>query len=128
MENKENTFQFTYSAQQQEEVKRIRQKYLPAEEDKMAQLRRLDASVTRKGQAASIALGVIGTLVMGVGMCCCLVWQGVWFIPGIIIGLVGMLLLALAYPVYNRITQKARQKLAPQILRLTDELMNGTDR
>ena len=60
---------YTYSARQQEEVKKIREKYLPAEEDKMEQLRRLDESAVRPGTVASIILGVIGALLLGVGMC-----------------------------------------------------------
>ena len=72
MENKE-TFSYTYSAKQQEEIKKIREKYLPKEANKMEQLRRLDESVTRKGTVFSLVVGIIGTLVLGVGMCCCLV-------------------------------------------------------
>ena len=123
--NRENSsaFNYTYSAGEQEELKRIRQKYAPPEEDKMELLRRLDRSVTEKGTVISIILGVLGTLIMGVGMCCAMVWQGVWFIPGIIIGLAGIGILASAYPVYNRVIKKEREKIAPEILRLTDELM-----
>ena len=89
----------------------------------MEQLRRLDQSVTQKSTMYSIVVGVIGSLVMGVGMCCCLVWQGVWFIPGILIGIIGIALVSCAYPIYNHITQKEREKIAPEIIRLTDELM-----
>ena len=87
--NKENgsAFRYTYSAKEQEELKRIRQKYAPPEEDKMEQLRRLDRSVTEKGTVISIVLGVLGTLILGLGMSCALVWQGMLFLPGIIIGL-----------------------------------------
>ena len=67
MENNEN-FSFTYSAQQQKEVEAIRKKYIPKEEDKMEQLRKLHASATQKAQAASIAIGVIGALALGTGM------------------------------------------------------------
>ena len=124
MENKNNeTFTYSYSAKQQEEVKNTRKKYLPPEEDKMEQLRRLDASVTRPGTIASLAAGIIGTLILGVGMCCCMVWSGVWFIPGIIIGVTGIVILALAYPLYVRLTERQRRKLAPEIIRLTEELM-----
>lgn len=125
MENQTNEqgFNFTYSAKQQEEVKKIRQKYENKQEDKMEQLRRLDQKVTQKGTMVAIIIGVIGTLIMGVGMCCTLVWQGGWFIPGIIIGLLGMAVLGVAYPVYLNITKKEREKYAPEILRLADELM-----
>lgn len=123
--NRENgsTFNYTYSAKEQEELRRIRQKYAPQEEDKMELLRRLDRSVTEKGTVISIILGVIGTLIMGLGMSLAMVWQGVWFIPGIAIGLAGMGTLAAAYPVYNHVTRKERERIAPEILRLTDELM-----
>lgn len=118
-----DSFSYSYSASQQQEIKNIRQKYLPKEEDKMEQLRRLDRSVTTPGMIASLAAGIIGALVLGVGMCCCMVWGGGWFIPGIIIGLIGIAGVAAAYPLYVRITEKQREKLAPEILRLTDELM-----
>ena len=122
METKKETFTYTYSAKQQEEIDKIRKKYLPPEEDKMAQLRRLDQSATKKGTMISIIIGVIGTLLMGVGMCCSMVWMGIWFIPGIVIGLIGIGSVAAAYPVYSRITKKERERLAPQILKLTEEL------
>lgn len=122
-ENQDNTFRYTYSAKERSEVESIRRKYLPKQEDKMEQLRRLDASVGKKGMVVSLVVGVLSCLVMGLGMCCCLVWSGVWFIPGIIIGLIGIAGVALAYPVYMYITQKERERIAPEILRLTDDLM-----
>ncbi len=122
-ETQENTFRYTYSAAERSEVEGIRKKYLPKEEDKMEQLRRLDASVGKKGMVISLIMGIVGCLVMGLGMCCCLVWSSVWFVPGIIIGLAGIAGVALAYPIYMHITQKERERIAPEILRLTDELM-----
>lgn len=50
MEDDEKKFTYTYSAAEQEEVKKIRQKYLRPEENKMEQLRKLDESVTKRGQ------------------------------------------------------------------------------
>ena len=116
------TFHDTYSAKQQEEIENIHKKYIPPEEDKMAQLRRLDHSATKKGTRAAIALGIVGCLMMGLGMSCSMVWMGVWFIPGIVIGLVGIAAVALAWPLYTHITRQERERLAPQILQLTEEL------
>lgn len=115
-------FSYIYSAKEQEEVNRIRKKYVPSE-DKMEQLRKLDAGVTSKATMISIIIGVIGALIMGIGMCCAMVWQGLWFIPGIVIGLVGMVIIAAAYPIYQRVVKSEREKIAPEIIRLTDELM-----
>ena len=122
MENKDQTFHYTYSARQQEEIQNIRKRYLPKEEDKMEQLRRLDQGTTKKGRILSITLGVIGCLLLGVGMCCTMVWMEQLFIPGIVIGLVGIGAVIAAYPLYTRVTRKEREKVAPQILQLTEEL------
>ena len=127
MDNKEE-FSFTYSAQQQKEVEEIRKKYLPREEDKMEQLRKLHAMPTQKAQAASLAVGVIGALILGTGMSVCLTDLGaalgnLAMVIGILVGVVGMVLVALAYPLYNRVLKKNRDKIAPEILRLSDELL-----
>lgn len=117
------TFQYTYSSGDQEEVRKIRSKYMPAEESKLDRLRRLDSQVTRKAGTYALTLGVLGTLILGTGMSCCMVWGGPVFVWGIVIGLAGMAALSLAYPLYGRIVRKEREKIAPEILRLTDELM-----
>ena len=122
-QNHNQTFQYTYSAKQQEEIKNIREKYMAPEEDKMEQLRRLDRSVTRKGTTGSLIVGILGSLVLGIGMCCTMVWQSSLFVPGILIGIVGIGMICAAYPLYIRITKKEREKIAPEIIRLTDELM-----
>ena len=121
MEKGKDTFTYTYSAKQQEEIRTIRKKYLPREEDKMEQLRRLDRDTTRKGTILSVLVGVIGCLLLGVGMCCTMVWMK-FFIPGVVIGLIGIAAVAAAYPLYTRVTKKERERLAPQILKLTEEL------
>ena len=120
-----NAFTYNYSAKEQAEIKKIREKYAPrtvdSPEGKLERVRRLDAGVTQKGTAWALALGVVGTLVLGIGMCCCLVWEQ--FFLGILIGLLGTLTLALAYPVYTLIIARERKRIAPEILQLTDELM-----
>lgn len=120
-----NSFNYTYSAKQQAEIENIRKKYAPStsNEDKMEQLRRLDDGVTRKATVISLVLGITGTLIMGIGMCCTMVWQNTLFVPGIVIGLIGIAMLSVAYPVYNKVLKKERDKIAPEILRLTDELL-----
>lgn len=121
MENNNPSFEYTYSAPRQEEIKRIREKYIPREEDKMEQLRRLDNSVTQKATMASLAVGIVSALILGVGMCCCMVWN--LFVLGIIVGVIGIAGVAAAYPLYTSIAAREREKIAPEIIRLTDELM-----
>lgn len=125
MKEKKEAFTYTYSAAQQEEVRRIREKYAPvaSEEGRMAQLRRLDQAVTKPGMVAALSLGTVSTLILGLGMCCTMVWDEALFIPGIVIGLLGILGICAAYPLYLHITKKRRDKLAPEIVRLADDLM-----
>lgn len=133
MEKRENnqSFNYTYSAKQQEEIKNIRKKYSLPEEDKMEQLRRLDSSVTQKASVVSLGFGIIGALILGLGMSLAMSdlseilgsYREMAMLFGIIIGVVGIVLVSLAYPLYNRTLKKEREKIAPEILRLTDELM-----
>lgn len=128
-----NGFTYTYSAKEQAELKRIRDKYTaPTEvEDKMARLRRLDASVTNTALAVALLFGIIGVLILGFGMSLCMTdlgeilgpYQDMSMAIGVVAGLIGGILASLAYPVYNAIVKAKRKKLAPEIIRLTDELM-----
>lgn len=130
MENKE-TFNYTYSAKQQEEIKNIRKKYAVPEEDKMEQLRKLDESVTQKATMVALIVGTIGALILGFGMSLAMTElneilgsaKSFGIIIGSMIGVVGIALVCYAYPLYNRTLQKEREKIAPEIIRLTDELM-----
>ena len=124
MAMEQNSFHYTYSAPQQQEVKKIREKYIAKEESKLDQLRRLDESATKKGMAMSLMTGTLSSLILGIGMCCCMVWGGWLFIPGIVIGVVGIVGVSMAYPLYMNVTQRERERIAPEILRLTDDLMN----
>lgn len=135
MENNEEKsgFCYTYSAKEQAELKRIREKYMPSDEteDKMERLRRLDASVTNTAQAVALVFGVIGTLILGFGMSLCMTdlgqilgsYRDLAMVIGIIVGVIGGVLASLAYPAYNATVRAKRKKLAPEIIRLTDELM-----
>ena len=134
MDNKEKeTFNYTYSAKEQEEIKRIRKKYAAPEEkeDKMARLRSLDASVYSKATTASLVVGIIGALIMGTGMSLVMTdlgevlgaYQNAALYIGILVGIIGIVLVGCAYPVYNRVLKKERERIAPEILLLTEELM-----
>ena len=126
-------FTYTYSAKEQAELKRIRDKYTaPTDaEDKMARLRRLDESVTNTAQAVALIFGVIGTLILGFGMSLIMTELSeslglsgdIAMVVGIFVGVVGGILASLAYPIYNAIVKEKRKKIAPEIIRLTDELM-----
>ncbi len=129
--NVESGFKYTYSAKEQDEIKRIRQKYQTQEEDSLTRLRKLDASATSKATAMALIFGVIGSLIFGTGMSFILTDLAKLFgmtglenmMVGVITGLLGIFLVILAYPIYNKVLQRERDKIAPEILMLTEELM-----
>jgi len=123
MENNKETFEYTYSAETQAEIEQIRSKYMPKQESKLEQLRKLDAAVTRPGTIAGIIFGILGCLIFGGGMSCCLVEPDTLFWLGICLCVPGIILMIIAYPVYKNITDKERERIAPQILALAEELV-----
>lgn len=133
-ENKnENGFSYSYSAREQEEIKRIRKKYAEdsarTDESSIERLRRLDASVTKKGTTVSLIVGTLGSILMGSGMSLVMTDLGA-LLPGLLslfigiaVGVVGIVGVALAYPIYKAITKKERERIAPEVLRITEELL-----
>ena len=119
MEN--SKFEYTYSAKRQGEIEAIKKKYMKKEDDPFELLRNLDKRAELPGTILAILSGLIGTLLFGTGMSCCLVWQ--LYIPGIIAGFLGIVSICIAYPLYKWITKRERAKIAPQILSLSEELL-----
>ena len=123
MEN--NTFSYQYSAVRNKEVENIRKKYIVHEESKLDTLKRLDARVQMAGVIESLSIGIIGALVFGIGLCFGLNvligadWLTLFF------AILGICLMLPAYPVYKHISRKTYNKLAPEILRLSDEIIKS---
>ena len=99
--NKKQTYTYSYSAEENKEIKRIREKYSEPDEReaKLEQLRRLDASVHNKAAVLSLTVGIIGALILGFGMSCILVYD--WFAAGIAVGIIGLIITIIAYPIYK---------------------------
>lgn len=134
MTDNKNTFKYTYSAREQAEIKKIREKYSEPEKKEKSnieKLRALDASVTKKASLFAIVLGVMGALTLGVGMSLTMtdfsnILGTISYLAmpiGIVLGLIGIVLVALAYPMYNMVAKSERARIAPEIIRLTDELL-----
>jgi len=116
----ENTFSYTYSAPENQEVLNIRKKYLP--ETKLEELRRLDNLVQTSGLTQSLCAGVGGTMLLGLGMCLAMDVMGNAPWLGVVLGLLGLAGMVAAFPVHRRSFARAREKYGPRILQLADEL------
>lgn len=121
----EKSFHYTYSAKENQEIRDIRKKYLPREETKLEELKRLDNLVQSAGIMESLCAGIGGALVFGLGMCLSMKVIGSGAISmafGILFGIVGTTGMLAAYPIYQRFFAKANEKHASRILELTEEL------
>ena len=118
----ENAFSYTYSATRSQEVLNIRKKYLPKEETKLEELKRLDQLVRNSGVTESLCAGIGGCLIFGLGLCLAMevIGQMIWL--GVIFGLVGAVGMLVAFPVYRKFFNKAKAQHTPRILELADEL------
>ena len=123
MEN--NTFNYNYSAERNKEVESIRRKYMPREESKLEMLKKLDMRVQSAGMIEGLCLGVIGALVFGLGMCFFLdVFSGATWIT-VLLMVMGAVIMLPAYPIYRKIAAITKTKLAPEILRLSEEIVKS---
>ena len=122
-------FRYNYSAKQNEEVKTIRNKYLPSEKSELDELKALDHKVRKPANVFAYLFGSLSAIVMGAGMSLVMTDLGAWLgmtetmIPGIVIGVVGMALAILNYPIYKGILASRKKKYAQQIIALSDKLM-----
>ena len=123
MEN--NVFSYNYSAHRNKEVESIRKKYMPHEESKFERLKKLDLRVQTAGTVEALCLGIIGVLIYGVGICFLLkVFTGAYWIAALLM-ILGSIIMIPAYPLYRKIAKKTKAELTPEILRLSEEIMNS---
>lgn len=123
--SQDNTFSYKYSAVENKEIQEIRKRYLPQSESKLEELKRLDMQVQNAGMIESLCIGIISSLVFGLGMCLAMqiIGTGIgMMVLGIVIGIIGMAGILVAYPVCRRKQRKAKENLSPRILELTEEL------
>ena len=127
----EEKFNYSYSAASEEEkkeIERIKRQYedLPKEESKLERLRRLDGKVKELPQILALSIGIIGTLIFGVGMTLVLEWAlTIW---GVIVGAVGAIIVTLAYPAFKCHTKKLKDKYKDEIIQLSNSLLSEEEK
>lgn len=127
MEEKQEKFEYTYTAPTEEEKKQIesiRRQYGTggnSGESKVERIKELDAKVKNPATAWALVLGVLGCLTFGGGLTMILEWS-IWF-GGIAVMAVGCLPMLLAYPVHQWLLKKGKKKYGEEILRLAEELL-----
>lgn len=126
-EQKNERFDYTYAAptdKERREIQAMRKQYLPKSErgeDAFARLKRLDKKVQTAPLAFSLTLGIVGTLIFGLGLSLVLKFNRL--LLGVVIAFISLIPLALAYPVHNHVLKKRKAQYGAEILELSAKLL-----
>lgn len=124
----------TINNEQEYLVQKIRTQYTEKQHTELDELRALDRKVKMPANAFAYSFGAVSALIMGSGMSLIMTDIGQTIgmaspmMPGIVIGLVGMVMAIVNYPIYNGILTRRRKKYAQQIIALSDRLTKGSGR
>ena len=112
-------------------VQKIRTQYTEKQHTELDALKALDAKVKKPANAFAYTYGSVSAVVMGAGMSLVMTEIGEIIglanamVPGILIGIVGMGMALLTYPIYKKMLNARKKKYAPEILKLSEKIMNG---
>ena len=116
---------------QQFMAQKIRAQYMEKESTELDALRRLDAKVKRPASVFAYIFGSVSAVIMGAGMSLVMtdigstIGMDFTMIPGIVIGVVGMIMALVNYPIYKGILNSRKKKYGGEILSLSEKIING---
>lgn len=120
MSDNENRATYRYTAEEQREIDGFRRRYMSeASESNLETMRAIDRQATRRATLQAVLIGLAGTLVFGVGLAMVLSLH--WMLPGIVIGCIGIAVMAAMPAMYGALLRRERKKAAPRIIDLLDD-------
>ena len=111
-------------------AQKIRTQYMEKESTELDALRALDTKVKRPANVFAYVFGSVSAVIMGAGMSLVMTDIGAMLgmtstmVPGIVIGIVGMIMALINYPMYKGILGSRKKKYGAEILKLSDKIMN----
>lgn len=115
-------------------VEKIRTKYVEKKDSSLDELRKLDRKVKTPAEVFAYIFGSISALIMGAGMSLVMtdvanmLGLGDMTIPGIAVGVVGMVLAIVNYPIYKGILSSRKNKYADKILALSNKILSEEEK
>ena len=106
-------------------VKSIKRQYEGVENSPLKRIKALDRRVKLPAEIFTYTFGIIGALVLGVGMCLAMKVIFDAMLIGVGIGLVGIGMVSINYPIYRRILKRRKNKFGEEILKLCSEIENS---
>ena len=115
-------------SQNEKIIKEIRDFYKEKEPSRVDELVRLNRRAFLPAYIFAYSFGVFGALVLGLGMCLAMQVIGTGIplmVLGIVIGLVGIALVSVNYPIFTSIVKSRKRKYAEKIIALSDEILEN---
>ena len=112
-------------------VEKIRDSYVAKEHKKtpVEELKALDRKVKNPGIVFAYIYGVLGSLILGTGMCFAMdvfvLNSKLWLTIGVVIGIIGIIMVSTTYPIFLRIMNNRKAKYSSEILSKSDEILNN---
>lgn len=103
----------------------IAKEYAPKDNSKLIALRKLDQKAKLPATIFTYTFGIVSSLVAGLGMCLSMQVIGggiLWFVVGIILGVIGFIGCGINYPLYVRLLEKGKKKYAYDIVELARQI------
>lgn len=111
-------------------AEKIAEQYAKKSTPKVVALKKLDRKARKPAELFAYTFGIVGALVLGVGMCLAMGVIGsgsAAFVGGIVIGVLGIAMVSVNYPIYNRLLAKGKEKYASDIMRLAKEISESAE-
>ena len=111
-------------------AQKIRAQYVEKQSTALDELRALDNKVKRPANVFAYTFGSVSAIIMGAGMSLVMTDIGATIgitnalIPGIIVGIAGLAMALINYPIYKSILGSRKKKYAEKILELSGNIMN----
>ena len=99
--------------------------YMPKETNKVRQLKKLDEKAKKPAYITALSVGVVGALLLGIGMCFSMEILGsglVAMVFGVVLGVLGIAICIVNYPLYLKLLKKGKEKYAYEIIELAKEI------
>ena len=105
-------------------VESIKAQYLPEERSGLDELKALDRKVKRPAEIFAYTFGIVGSLVLGTGMCLAMEVIGSMMALGIVVGVLGIAMSLTTYPLFKKFLGRRKKKYSEKIFALSDEILN----
>ena len=112
-------------------VQKIRTQYTEKQHTELDELKALDARAKRPANVFAYTYGSLSAIIMGAGMSLTMTEIGSYIgledamVPGIAVGVAGMVMAMTTYPIYKRVLASRRKKYAPRIMELSERIMRS---